>query len=56
MRALIRFLTNLDARAWRTAAMSFLLFGGVGVVFLFGAGALGLKGGARRSSAGWGRG
>ncbi len=45
MRALVRFLTNLDAKAWRTAAMSFLLFGGVGVVFLFGAGALGLKGG-----------
>lgn len=45
MRALIRFLTNLDAKAWRTAALSFLLFGGVGMVFLFGASTLGLKGG-----------
>ena len=45
MRALLRALTNLDARAWRTLAVTFLLFGGVGVVFVFGAGALGLKGG-----------
>ena len=45
MRALLRALTNLDAKAWRTLAVSFLLFGGVGIVFLFGAGALGLKGG-----------
>ena len=37
------FFTNLDARAWRAAAMSFLLFGGVGVVFVFGASLLGLK-------------
>ena len=45
MRAILRALTNLDARAWRTLAVSFLLFGGVGLVFLFGAAALGLKGG-----------
>ena len=43
MRRLFAFLTNLDARAWRALAVSFLLFGGVGVVFLFGAAALGLK-------------
>ena len=39
-----RFLTNMDARAWRAVAVSFVLFGGVGVVFLFGASLLGLKG------------
>ena len=43
MRRLIAFLTNLDARAWRALLVSFLLFGGVGAVFLFGAAALGLK-------------
>lgn len=46
MRRLIDFLTNLDARAWRALAVSFLLFGGVGVVFVFGAGLLGLDGAA----------
>ena len=45
MRALFRALTNLDAKAWRTLAVSFVLFGGVGLVFVFGAAALGLKGG-----------
>jgi len=44
MRRLFRFLTNLDAKAWRTIIASFLLFGGVGIVFVFGAGALGLNG------------
>lgn len=44
MRRWLTLLTNMDARAWRTAAVSFLLFGGVGMVFLFGAGALGLRG------------
>ncbi|HWA62417.1 MAG TPA: TVP38/TMEM64 family protein [Caulobacteraceae bacterium] len=34
----------MDARAWRSVAVSFVLFGGVGVVFLFGAQALGLGG------------
>ncbi|MFI4935302.1 MAG: TVP38/TMEM64 family protein [Caulobacterales bacterium] len=40
----------MDARAWRSLAISFVLFGGVGVVFLFGAPALGLSGeqGVRR--------
>jgi uncharacterized membrane protein YdjX (TVP38/TMEM64 family) len=37
------FLTNLDARAWRSVALSFLLFGGVGTVFVLGASLLGLK-------------
>ena len=46
LRALLRALTEMDARAWRTLAVSFLLFGGVGLVFVFGAAALGLKGGA----------
>ncbi len=43
MRRVIEFLTNMDARAWRTVAISFLLFGGVGVVFLFAAPLLGLN-------------
>jgi len=41
MRRLIAFVTNMDARAWRSVAVSFVLFGGVGLVFLFGAKALG---------------
>ncbi len=44
MRRLIQFLTDMDARAWRSVAVSFVLFGGVGVVFLFGAQALGIGG------------
>lgn len=44
LRSFIRFLTNLDAKAWRTLAVSFVLFGGVGVVFLFGAPLLGISG------------
>ncbi len=52
MRRLIEFVTNMDARAWRTVAVSFVLFGGVGIVFLFGAQLLGLNG-KRRSSTGW---
>jgi uncharacterized membrane protein YdjX (TVP38/TMEM64 family) len=44
MRRLIRFFATLDARGWRALAASFLLFGGVGVVFLFGAPLLGLDG------------
>lgn len=43
MRRVIDFLTNMDARAWRTVAISFLLFGGVGTVFLFAAPLLGLN-------------
>ncbi|HZZ36422.1 MAG TPA: TVP38/TMEM64 family protein [Caulobacteraceae bacterium] len=34
----------MDARAWRSVMVSFVLFGGVGIVFLFGAQALGLGG------------
>jgi uncharacterized membrane protein YdjX (TVP38/TMEM64 family) len=44
MREFLQALTNLDAKAWRTIAVSFLLFGGVGVVLVFGAGLLGLNG------------
>ena len=44
MRGLVAFFTNMDARAWRSLAISFVLFGGVGVVFLAGAPALGLTG------------
>jgi uncharacterized membrane protein YdjX (TVP38/TMEM64 family) len=45
MRRLIQFATNMDARAWRGVAVSFVLFGGVGIVFLFGARVLGVGGG-----------
>lgn len=44
MRRLIDFLTNMDVRAWRSLVVSFVLFGGVGCVFLLGAPALGLTG------------
>ena len=44
MRQLISFITNMDAKAWRTVAVSFVLFGGVGIVFLFGAQLLGFGG------------
>jgi len=44
MRRLLEFLSNMDARAWRTLAVSFVLFGGVGLVFLFGAQVLGFDG------------
>lgn len=44
MRRLIDFVTNMDAKAWRSVAVSFVLFGGVGLVFLFGAQALGFDG------------
>jgi uncharacterized membrane protein YdjX (TVP38/TMEM64 family) len=44
MRRLLNFITNMDARAWRTLAVSFVLFGGVGLVFLFGAQVLGFNG------------
>jgi uncharacterized membrane protein YdjX (TVP38/TMEM64 family) len=40
--SLFRFLTRLDAKGWRQVAVAFLLFGGVGLVFLFGAALLGL--------------
>jgi uncharacterized membrane protein YdjX (TVP38/TMEM64 family) len=44
MRRLYTFITNMDRQAWRTLAVSFVLFGGVGVVFLFGAQVLGFNG------------
>jgi uncharacterized membrane protein YdjX (TVP38/TMEM64 family) len=44
MRRLWQFLSNMDAQAWRTLAVSFVLFGGVGLVFVFGAQALGFNG------------
>ena len=44
MRRLLQFLSNMDAKAWRTLLVSFLLFGGAGLVFVFGAQALGFGG------------
>jgi uncharacterized membrane protein YdjX (TVP38/TMEM64 family) len=44
VRRLLQFLSDLDAKAWRTLLVSFLLFGGVGLVFVFGAQALGFNG------------
>lgn len=44
MRRLLQVLSNMDAQAWRTLAVSFVLFGGVGLVFIFGAPALGFNG------------
>jgi uncharacterized membrane protein YdjX (TVP38/TMEM64 family) len=46
VRRLIAFITNMDAKAWRSVLVSFVLFGGVGMVFLLGAPALGLTGNA----------
>ncbi|MGZ3377544.1 MAG: TVP38/TMEM64 family protein [Phenylobacterium sp.] len=43
MRRLFQVLTNMDAQAWRTLLVSFVLFGGVGLVFVFGAPLLGLN-------------
>jgi len=50
VRRLIQFLTNMDARAWRSVAVSFALFGGVGLVFVFGAQVLGFGGEAQVQS------
>jgi len=44
MRRLPPLLSDLDAKAWRTLLASFLLFGGVGLVFVFGAQVLGFGG------------
>lgn len=41
MRRLFQLISNLDARAWVSLGVSFLLFGGVGLVFVFGAQLLG---------------
>ncbi|MBL8770319.1 MAG: TVP38/TMEM64 family protein [Phenylobacterium sp.] len=51
MRRLVAFLSNMDAQAWRTLAVSFVLFGGVGVVFVFGAQLLGVD--SERTLEGW---
>jgi uncharacterized membrane protein YdjX (TVP38/TMEM64 family) len=44
MRRLIRFILDMDARAWRTALVTFLLFGGVGVMFLVAGSMFGYRG------------
>jgi uncharacterized membrane protein YdjX (TVP38/TMEM64 family) len=44
MRRLLVFITNMDRQAWGALAVSFVLFGGVGIVFLFGAQVLGFNG------------
>ena len=44
MRRLFQVLSNMDAQAWRTLLVTFLLFGGVGLVFVFGAQLLGFNG------------
>jgi uncharacterized membrane protein YdjX (TVP38/TMEM64 family) len=44
MRRLFAFLSNMDAKGWRALAVSFVLVGGVGLVFLFGAQVLGFNG------------
>jgi uncharacterized membrane protein YdjX (TVP38/TMEM64 family) len=44
MRRLIRFLLDMDAKAWRTVLVTFLLFGGVGLLFLGAASLFGFKG------------
>ncbi len=51
MRRLFDFLSNMDAQAWRTLLVSFVLFGGVGVVFFFGAQMLGVD--SERTLEGW---
>jgi uncharacterized membrane protein YdjX (TVP38/TMEM64 family) len=44
MRRFLVFITNMDRQAWGALAVSFVLFGGVGIVFLFGAQVLGFNG------------
>jgi uncharacterized membrane protein YdjX (TVP38/TMEM64 family) len=44
MRQVLAFLTSMDARAWRTIAVTLALFGVVAVVFVFGARAVGFEG------------
>ncbi len=51
IRRLFELLSNLDAQAWRTLAVSFVLFGGVGLVFVFGAQFLGID--SERTLEGW---
>ena len=51
MRRLFSFLSNMDAQAWRMVLVSFVLFGGVGVVFVFGAQLFGVD--SERTLEGW---
>jgi uncharacterized membrane protein YdjX (TVP38/TMEM64 family) len=44
MGRLTRHILEMDARAWRTALASFLLFGGVGLAFVLAASLVGFKG------------
>ena len=44
MGRLIRFILDMDARAWRTVLVTFLLFGGAGLIFLVAVPALGWGG------------
>ena len=44
MRRLTRFLLDMDARAWRTVLLAFLLFGGAGLLVLAAASVLGFEG------------
>ena len=44
MRQLFRFILDMDARAWRTVAVTFALFGGVGLLFAVAASAFGFEG------------
>ena len=44
MGRLIRFILDMDARAWRTVVVTFLLFGGAGLIFLLAIPALGFNG------------
>jgi len=44
MRRLFAYISNMDRKAWRALFISFVLFGGVGLVFLFGAQVLGFNG------------
>ncbi len=44
MGRLIRFILDMDARAWRTVFVTFLLFGGAGLIFLVAIPALGFNG------------
>jgi uncharacterized membrane protein YdjX (TVP38/TMEM64 family) len=44
MRRLLRFILNMDARAWRTTLVMFLLAGGAGFIFMLAVGLLGFEG------------
>lgn len=44
MRNLLRFLSDMDAQAWRALVVSVVLFGGVGLVFVFGSQVFGFGG------------